>query len=89
MQATGHSKKTSTIVLVFIGNSKNFHFENIYPILGNGINATFFSGFSNVFAFCGLAYLFFLPSKLRNPEKLTKISIISVNKRISMQVYFY
>ena len=66
----------ATIVLVFIGNSKNFHFENIYPILGNGINATFFSGFSNVFAFCGLAYLFFLPSKLRNPEKLTKISII-------------
>ena len=68
----------ATIVLVFIGNSKNFHFENIYPILGNGTNATFLSGFTNVFAFCGLAYLFFLPSKLKNPEKLTKISIISV-----------
>lgn len=66
------------IILVFIGNCKNFDFNNIYPILGNGINATFLSGITNVFAFCGLAYMFFIPSRLKHPEKFTKISLISI-----------
>lgn len=68
----------STVILIFIGNSKNFNFENIYPLLGNGIKSTFLSGISNIFAFCGLIYLFFLPPKLKKPEKITKISLISV-----------
>lgn len=68
-----------TIILVFIGNSKNFNFENIYPILGNGVSTTFLTGLSNIFAFCGFIYLFFLPSKLRHPEKITKISLISLS----------
>lgn len=68
----------ATIIFVFIGNCKNFDFNNIYPILGNGIDATFFSGVTNVFAFCGLAYIFFIPSKLKHPEKFTKISLISI-----------
>ncbi len=67
-----------TIVLVLIGNSKNFNFENIYPIFGNGIKTTFLSGISNIFAFGGFIYLFFLPSKLKNPEKVTKISFIAI-----------
>ena len=67
------------IVFAFIGNCKNFDFNNIYPILGNGINATFLSGITNVFAFCGLAYMFFIPSKLKYPEKFTKISLISIS----------
>lgn len=68
----------ASVILVFIGNSKNFHFENLYPILGNGIKTTFLSGISNIFAFCGLIYLLFLPSKLKSPEKFTKISILSI-----------
>lgn len=67
-----------TIVFVFLGNSKNFNFENIYPIFGNGIKTTFLSGISNTFAFGGFIYLFFLPSKLKNPEKVTKISLVSI-----------
>ena len=67
-----------SIILIFAGNSKNFKYENIYPILGNGIKATFITGSSNVFAFCGLIYLFFLPPKLKNPEKFTKIALIYV-----------
>ena len=66
------------MVLIFIGNTKNYHYENIYPILGNGIKATFFSGASNIFAICTIAYLFFLPSKLKNPEQFSKIAFISV-----------
>lgn len=66
------------VILVFIGNCKNFNFENIYPLLGKGIKTTFLNGISNVFAFCGIIYLFFLPPKLKNPEKITKISLISI-----------
>lgn len=68
----------TTIILAFVGNSKNLNFENVFPILGNGINATFFLGISNIFAFSGLAYILFLPSKLKDPEKITKISLISI-----------
>lgn len=67
-----------SIILIFAGNSKNFNYDNIYPILGNGIKATFITGSSNVFAFCGIIYLFFLPPKLKNPEKFTKITLIYI-----------
>ncbi len=66
-----------SIVLVFMGNSQNFNFENIYPILGNGLNATFISGLSNLWVFNNLAYLLFLPSNLKNPKSFTKIAMLS------------
>ena len=66
------------IVLIFIGNLKNFSFENIYPILGYDVKTTLFTGLSNLFAFSGIAYLLFLPSRLKHPKKFYKISIISV-----------
>lgn len=66
----------STIILIFIGNSKNFNFNNIFPILGNGLSETFLSGSSNIFVFNGLIYLYFIPHKLKNPEKIQKIGII-------------
>lgn len=67
-----------SIILIFIGNSQNFSVNNMFPILGNGINPTFISGIGNVFVFSSLPYLWFLSSKLKKPEKLTKVSIISV-----------
>ena len=66
------------VILIFIGNGKNFNFENIYPLLGNGIKATFLSGLSNIYSFSGLVYLFLLPSKLKHPEKISKIGLIFV-----------
>ena len=66
------------IILAFIGNSKNFNLKNIYPLLGNGIDTTFKTGFTNLFAFTGLSYLYFLPSYLSNPEKFKKISCTSI-----------
>ena len=66
------------IVLIFIGNAKNFKIENIYHLIGNGIKHTFFTGLSNLFAFSGFAYLFFLPSKLKNPKSFNKIAFISI-----------
>ncbi len=67
-----------SVFLIFVGNGKNFDFENIFPILGNGISSTFFSGLSNIYAFYGLAYLLFIPSKLKQPQKFTKIITISI-----------
>ena len=66
------------IVLVFIGNTRNFSIDNIYPILGNGLNSTFISGSTNLIAFAGISYLYFLPGYLANPEKFKKIAVSSV-----------
>lgn len=67
-----------SIVLIFIGNFKSFDFYNVFPILGNGANSVFLSGMSNLFAFSGISLIYFLPSKLKDPSKLTKISIFAI-----------
>ena len=64
-----------TLILVFAGNAKNFDYQNIFPVLGNGINNTFIFGITNIFAFAGIAYLYFLPAKLKKPENFLKISL--------------
>ncbi len=65
------------IFFIFVGNLKNFNYENIYPLLGNGINATFGYGISNLYTFGGLAYILFLPQHLKRPDKFMSISVIS------------
>lgn len=67
-----------SIIFLFVANSKYFNFENIFPILGNGINATFVSGTSNLYAFGGIIFVFLLPSLLKKPKQLKKISLTSV-----------
>lgn len=66
------------IALVFIGNTKNFNIDNIYPLLGNGTSSIFISGSTNLIAFAGISYLYFLPGYLANPEKFKKIALSSV-----------
>lgn len=66
------------IIFIFIGNIKNFSTENIFPVFGKGIDTTFLMGLNNLFAFQGLAYLYFLPSLLKKPSSLKKICIISI-----------
>lgn len=67
-----------SIIFLFVANTKYFNFSNIYPIFGNGIDATFISGVSNIFAFGGIAILYLLPSKLKNPNQFKRLSIISI-----------
>ena len=67
-----------SIVALFIFSITNVKMTNMYPILGEGIYNTFFLGISNLFAFQGLAYLYFLPSQLNSPKELTKISITAL-----------
>lgn len=66
-----------TIILIFFGNFKNFDFNNIFPIFGKGINNTFINGINSLFTFSGLSYLFFIPSKIENKNKFTKIAVLS------------
>ena len=66
------------LILIFLLNIQNYDFKNIFPILGDGINSTFTNGISNLFAFSGLAYLYFLPPSLQDPNKFKKIAITSI-----------
>ena len=65
------------IFLIFVGNLKNFNYQNIFPVLGEGIDRTFFSGMTHLFTFGGLAYMLFLPEHLKRPDKFMSVSIIS------------
>ena len=66
----------TAIFLIFIGNTKNFNINNMFPIFGNGFNQSFIKGLTNIFTFSGLSYLFFFPSRLKKPEEITKIGLI-------------
>lgn len=65
------------IFFIFVGNLKNFNYENIFPIMGNGWKATFVEGSSNLFTFGGIAYILFLPQNLKRPDKFMSVSLIS------------
>lgn len=67
-----------SILFLFFGNMKNFSFNNVFPLLGNGINSTFVLGLSNIFTFQSLTYLLFLPPYLKDVTKLKKITLISM-----------
>lgn len=67
-----------SIIFLFATNFRYFTLERIFPILGNGFNATFIQGFSNLFAFQGLCYIYFLPTNLQNPKEIKKITLISI-----------
>ena len=65
------------IIFIFVGNLKNFNYNNIFPIMGHGLSSTFIEGATNLFTFGGIAYLFFLPQNLKRPDKFLSVSIIS------------
>jgi len=65
-------------LFIFIADYSYFEFEKMYPILGNGLFTTFVAGLSNMFAFQGLAYIFFLPPELKETNNLKKVAITSI-----------
>lgn len=76
-----------SIILLFIFNINNIDVTNIFPILGNGFYSTFFIGLGNIYAFQGILYLFFLPSKLNSPKELNKIVFISCSISILFAIF--
>ena len=67
-----------SIFIILLSSIHSFIPERIYPILGNGINKTFFSGLSNLYSFSGIGYLLFINPFLSNNNNFKKISIISI-----------
>ena len=67
----------STLFL-FISDIRYMDFEKMYPIFGNGLYSTFITGLSNMFALQGLAYIYFMPPLLKEPNKLKKVAITSI-----------
>lgn len=66
-----------SILIILFSSSKSFVPERLFPVLGNGIDATFISGFSNLFAYSGITYLFLIMPYLKDCKNFKKISIIS------------
>ena len=67
-----------SIIFLFFANMKVFEPEKIFPILGDGVYNIFVTGLINVASFGGIAYLYFLPPLLKEPEKFKKIAIVSI-----------
>lgn len=68
----------ASIIVLFLTNFEHFVPQRMFPILGDGFFNTFVTGISNLYAFGGIAYLYFLPPYLKQPEKLKKIALVSV-----------
>ena len=64
-----------SILVILFSTVKDFIPEQIYPIMGFGADKTFIQGVSNIFAFSGFAYIFFLAPILNHPEDFKKIAI--------------
>lgn len=67
----------ASIIFLFFSNMNKFMPQRIFPILGDGIFDTFVLGLGNIASFGGIAYLYFLPPFLKEPEKFKKIAIVS------------
>lgn len=67
-----------SILVILVSTSKNFVFQRLFPILGYGVNETFFSSLTDIFGFTGLAYLLFIQPLLKNKDDLKKVSVLSM-----------
>ena len=71
-----------SILFIFFANNQNLSFENLTPILGNGLFDTFVTGLGNLGAFGGIVFLYFLPPYLKEPKKFKKVAMISIGLSI-------
>ena len=62
------------LLFIFTNISNRFVPERIFPLWGYGVKQTLFYNLTNVFAFTGLSYLYFLHPLLKKPESFRKIS---------------
>lgn len=67
-----------SILFIFVANFGNFSVQRALPIIGNGVQSTFLSGMSNLFAFGGIAYLYFIPSHLKEQKHFPKVAFWSI-----------
>ena len=67
-----------SILLTVIFVVDLFRIERSLPIFGNGADKIFLTGASNIFAFNGLFFLFFLSPMLEKKENTSKVAFASV-----------
>lgn len=67
-----------SLLITFIAASNSFEPQRALPFLGNGFSTTFLSGASNIFAFNGLFFLFFIAPMLPHKENVEKVTFISI-----------
>ena len=62
------------ILIISFSNISDFSLDRIYPILGFGAKELFITGASNIFAYSGLAILFFIMPMLKDTNDYKKIA---------------
>lgn len=67
-----------SLLFLMLCSYTHFSISRMFPLFGKGLNETFILGATNIFAFTGLAYLFFLPPLLKNKYDFKKVNIISI-----------
>ena len=67
-----------SILIILFSEPQFYVTERLTPILGYGAMETFFSGLTNIFAYSGIAYLYFLMPLLDKKTDFKKISVISL-----------
>ena len=67
-----------SILFTFIFVADMLRIERSLPIFNNGLDKIFLSGASNIFAFNGLFFLFFISPMLNKKEDMSKVTLCSV-----------
>lgn len=67
-----------TIVITAFSLMGKFEFNRVFPILGYGINETFISGATNIYAFSGILYLLLIKPNLKNSKNYSKVGYLSI-----------
>lgn len=65
------------ILIIAFSNIQDFSLDRVFPILGFGAKETFITGASNIFAYSGLAILYFIMPMLKDSRNFKRVSIIS------------
>lgn len=63
------------ILVIAFSNIQDFSLDRIFPILGFGAKETFINGASNIFAYSGLAVLYFIMPMLKGSRNFKRVSI--------------
>lgn len=66
------------LVIAFFCVSTRFVPQRIFPAFGYGIDKTFFSGISNIFAFTGISYIYLIQPMLKDTNNFKKISFVAM-----------
>lgn len=67
-----------TIVITAFSLIGKFEFNRVFPILGYGVNETFISGATNIYAFSGILYLLLIKPYLKDYKNFSKVGYLSI-----------